>query len=69
MAVFWGITGSELLKGVYAGLEDGNLSYENGKVVGIPEVDLENLYDVCHERGIEPQEAINKLVLTMRKGK
>lgn len=69
MAVFWGISADELLKGVYAGLEDGNLTYEGRKIVGVPELELENLYDVCHERGIEPQTAINKLVTDMRKGK
>ena len=69
MANFFGLSTEELLKGMCAGLMDGNLTVENGKVVGIPELELENLYDVCHERGIEPQEAIDKLVLNMRKGK
>ena len=69
MANFFGLSTEELLKGMCAGLMDGNLTVENGNVVGIPEINLDELEEICHERGIEPQEAIDKLVLTMKKGK
>lgn len=69
MAKFFGMDVGELLKGVCDGLMDGNLTVENGKVVGVPEVNLEKLEEACHERGIGMQEAIDKLVLTMKKGK
>ena len=69
MAKFFGMTGGEMLKGVCEGLMDGNLTVENGKVVGVPEIDLENLKEACHERGIGMQEAIDKTVKSLRSGK
>lgn len=69
MAKFFGMDGGELLKGVCDGLMDGNLTVENGKVVGVPEVNLEKLEEACHERGIGMQEAIDKTVKNLRSGK
>lgn len=69
MAKFFGMTGGEMLKGVCEGLTDGNLTVENGKVVGVPEIDLDNLKEACHERGIGMQEAIDKTVKSLRSGK
>ena len=69
MAKFFGMDGGELLKGVCDGLMDGNLTVENGKVVGVPEIDLDNLKEACHERGIGMQEAIDKTVKNLRSGK
>lgn len=69
MAKFFGMDGGDLLKGVCAGLMDGNLTVENGKVVGVPEIDLDNLKEACHERGIGMQEAIDKTVKNLRSGK
>lgn len=69
MAKFFKMDGRELLKGVCDGLMDGNLTVENGKVVGVPEVNLEKLEEACHERGIGMQEAIDKTVKNLRSGK
>ena len=69
MAKFFGMTGGDLLKGVCDGLMDGHLTVENGKVVGVPEVNLEKLEEACHERGIGMQEAIDKTVKNLRSGK
>ena len=69
MAKFFGMDGSDLLKGVCDGLMDGNLTVENGKVVGIPKIDLDSLEEACHERGIGMQEAIDKTVKNLRSGK
>ncbi len=69
MAKFFGMDVGDLLKGVCAGLMDGNLTVENGKVVGVPEIDLDNLKEACHERGIGMQEAIDKTVKNLRSGK
>lgn len=69
MAKFFGMDGGELLKGVCDGLMDGNLTVENGKVVGVPEINLEKLEEACHERGIGMQEAIDKTVKNLRSGK
>lgn len=69
MAVFFGFTLDEMLKMIYNGLNDGYLTVEDGKIVGLPEVDLENLKEACHERGIGMQEAIDKTVKNLRNGK
>lgn len=69
MAKFFGMDSGDLLKGVCEGLMDGNLTVENGKVVGVPEIDLDNLKEACHERGIGIQEAIDKTVKSLRSGK
>ena len=69
MAVFFGFTLDEMLKMIYNGLNDGYLTVENGKIVGLPEVDLDNLKEACHERGIGMQEAIDKTVKNLRSGK
>lgn len=69
MAVFFGFTLDEMLKMIYNGLNDGYLTVEDGKIVGLPEVDLDNLKEACHERGIEMQEAIDKTVKNLRSGK
>lgn len=69
MAVFFGFTLDEMLKMIYEGLNDGYLTVENGKIVGLPEVNLDNLKEACHERGIGMQEAIDKTVKNLRSGK
>lgn len=69
MAVFFGFTLDEMLKMIYEGLNDGYLTVEDGKIVGLPEVDLDNLKEACHERGIGMQEAIDKTVKNLRSGK
>lgn len=69
MAIFFGFTLDEMLKMIYNGLNDGYLTVEDGKIVGLPEVDLENLKEACHERGIGMQEAIDKTAKNLRSGK
>ena len=68
MAKFFGMDGGELLKGVCAGLMDGNLTVENGKVVGVPEVNLDNFKEACHEKGIDLQKALDKATQSIRRG-
>lgn len=68
MAKFFGMDGGDLLKGVCDGLMDGNLTVENGKVVGVPEVNLDNFKEVCHEKGIDLQKALDKATQSIRRG-
>ena len=68
MAKFFGMDGGELLKGVCDGLMDGNLTVENGKVVGVPEINLDNFKDACHEKGIDLQKALDKATQSIRRG-
>ena len=69
MQMFMGGSVAEMIRLFDEAVNEGVIAYENGRYVGVPDVDLESFYEVCHERGVEPQEAIDKLVLDMRKGK
>lgn len=67
MAKCFGMTLEEMMEGVCEGLNCGSLTVLDGRVAGIPEIDLERLYEACHEANIDPQEAIDKLVKDMGK--
>ena len=69
VALFFGISTEELLEGMCAGLMDGNLTVEKGKVVGIPDINLENFKDACHLINKEPQEMLDKVVGLIEKGR
>lgn len=67
MAKFGLMTYSELIIALNEGLNDGSLAIENGKIVGRGELDLSEFYEVCHEKNIEPEEAIKKCVMMLWK--
>lgn len=67
MAKFSLMTYSELIIALNEGLNDGSLAIENGKIVGRGGLDLSEFYDVCHEKNIEPEEAIKKCVMMLWK--
>ena len=67
MAAFSLMTYSELIIALNKGLNDGSLAIENGKIVGRGELDLSEFYDVCHEKNIEPEEAMKRCVAMLRK--
>ena len=62
MAKCFNLTMAEMMEGVCEGLNCGSLTVLDGRVVGIPDLDLESLYDACHEANIDPQKAIDRLV-------
>lgn len=68
MARYFGITAENLLKMVCDGLGEGELSVENGKIVGKPAIDLENYLDACHEVGADPQKVLDKATQGVRRG-
>ena len=68
MARYFGITAENLLKMVCDGLGEGELSVENGKIVGKPMIDLENYLDACHEVGADPQKVLDKATQGVRRG-
>ena len=67
MASFFGTDTDGLLNGIYEGLNDGTLTFRDGKVVGDTGLELDRLYDICHDMNVDPQEAIDKLVKEMGK--
>lgn len=62
MARLMGSSLEDILGGLNRGLEDGTLTVEGNKIVGVTELNLNGLYEVCHEKNIEPQKAIDKAV-------
>lgn len=68
MAVFFGFTLDEMLKKIYEGLNDGTLTIENGRIVGIPDLELENFKEACHDMGVEPQKILDKAAQGVRRG-
>lgn len=67
MAKCFGMTLEEMMEGVCEGLTYGSLTVMDGRVVGIPDVNLETLYDKCHEVNVDPQDAIDRLVKEMER--
>lgn len=67
MARYFNVSYLELLRKIWNGLHDGFLTIDGDMVVGIPGLQLDELYDACHEAGVDPQRAINKFVKDMRK--
>lgn len=62
MAELMGSNFKEVFEAFERGLEDGSLDYSNGRIVGVSDLKLDGLYEVCHEKNIEPQKAIDKAV-------
>jgi hypothetical protein len=68
MANFFGFSLDEFLKMVCEGLTEGVLTIEKGKIVGIPDLDLENFKEACHEMGADPQKVLDKATQGVRRG-
>lgn len=68
MANFFGLTLNEMLSKICEGLTDGTLTIENGKIVGTPDLELENFKEACHDMGVEPQKILDKAAQGVRRG-
>ncbi len=68
MAKFFGITTEALLRAVCDGLMDGALTVEGGKVVGTPDESLTRFKEACHDMGIDPEKALEKATLGVKRG-
>lgn len=69
MLTLYGISFDKFLGMMHESLENGNITIEDGGLKTKDSLDLERLYDACHERGIDPQEAIDKTVKMIGGGK
>lgn len=69
MATFMGGSVGEMIHLFDEAVNEGAITYEGGKYIGVPEYDLSKLEEACHERGIGMQEAIDKTVKSLRSGK
>lgn len=62
MGSFFGFDVEGMIHLLSEGLEGGYITVKDGKLAGEIDLDLEDFYDVCHDKGIEPQKAIDKMV-------
>ena len=69
MAKFFGLTTEDVLKGIFEGLNDGYLTVEGGKIVGVPEVDLTELEEAARERNMTIEVVIDRTIKNLRSGK
>ena len=67
MANYFGVGVDELFDAIFTGLEEGYLSMENGKVIGVPEIDLDEFKEACKDIGAEPETVLKKAVASLRK--
>ena len=67
MANYFGVGVDELFDAIFTGLEEGYLSMENGKVIGVPEIDLDEFKEACKDIGAEPEAVLKKAVASLRK--
>lgn len=67
MGCFLGYTPKEMVHLMADGLENGTVTIRDGKIVGQTELNLDALEEVCHEKGLDLQKAIDKAVLMLWK--
>ena len=67
MANYFGVGVEELFEAIFTGLEEGYLSMENGKVIGVPEIELDEFKEACKDIGAEPEAVLKKAVASLRK--
>lgn len=69
MAGFMGGSVGEMIRLLDEAVNEGTITFENGRYIGVPKCNLNELEEACHERGIGMQEAIDKTVKNLRSGK
>ena len=69
MAGFMGGSVGEMIRLLDEAVNEGMITFENGRYIGVPKCDLNELEEACHDRGIGMQEAIDKTVKSLRSGK
>lgn len=67
MGCFLGYTPKEMVHLMADGLENGTVTIRDGKIVGQTDLNLDALEEVCHEKGLDLQKAIDKAVLMLWK--
>lgn len=69
MAKYFGMTSEMVLQGIYDGLNEGYLTVDGGKIVGVPEIDLTELEEASRERNMTVESVIDRTIKSLRSGK
>ena len=67
MASFFGLSTEELTEQVYEMLNEGELTVEDGRLVAVKESWVERLEDVCHDKCIPIEKAVESVIKGMKK--
>ena len=67
MGCFLEVEPREMIHKLAEGLERGTVTFRDGEIVGQTELNLDALEEVCHEKGLDLQKAIDKAVLMLWK--
>lgn len=62
MASFFGLSTEELTEQVYEMLNEGELTVEEGRLVAVKESWVERLEDVCHDKCIPVEKAVESVI-------
>jgi len=68
MATCFGVSGEELLKMVVDGLDVGELTVQNGKLMAVEEGWVTNFRDTCHDLCIPVEKTAESACKALRKG-
>lgn len=66
MRLFMGGSVGVMIRGITEALCEGRILYENGRFVGMPEIDLDEFKEVCGSK--DPQKVLNDITRKIRSG-
>lgn len=69
MSRFMGGSVGEMIHLFDLAVNEGILNYENGRYVGVPDLNLDYFKDACHSINREPQEMLDKVTTMIEKGR
>lgn len=69
MVSFLEIPLSEFFTLLCSAMTEGQITVEEGEIKTRDSLDMDDFYDACHEAGIDPQKAVNKMTGMIRNGR
>lgn len=67
MVGLFGVSFDDFSKKLCEAMNDGTIYIDEGEIKVQTDLMLDEFYEVCHEKNVEPQEAINKVVQMLRR--
>ena len=68
MMPFFHITLEEFIPLLCSAMTEGQITVEEGEIKTRDSLDMDDFYDACHEAGVDPQKAVNKMTGMIRHG-
>lgn len=67
MRMFMGGSVGVMIRGITEALCEGRILYENGRFIGMPEIDLDEFKEACRDIGMKPEEVLEKATQNIRR--